>query len=82
MSDGVNCYTEVVRGLLVASLAELLSLVSSFHPWPSGWRGEGFAKSRGGGRGARTRGRARLGWTRRKENSAVHSPATVFILVS
>ena len=49
MSDGVNCYTEVVRGLLVASLAELLSLVSSFHPWPSGWRGEGFAKSRGGG---------------------------------
>ena len=51
MSDGVNCYTEVVRGLLVASLAELLSLVSSFHLWPSGWKGEGFAKSRGGGGG-------------------------------
>ena len=49
MSDGVNCYTEVVRDLLVASLAELLSLVSSFHLWPSGWKGEGFAKSRGRG---------------------------------
>ena len=80
MSDGVNCYTEVVRDLLVASLAELLSLVSSFHLWPSGWKGEGFAKSRGGG--ARTRGRARLGRTRRKENPAVYSPAIVFILIS
>ena len=81
MSDGVNCYTEVVRDLVVTSLAELLSLVSSFHLWPSGWKGEGFAKSRGGG-GARTRGRARLGRTRRKENPAVYSPAIVFILIS
>ena len=66
MSDGVNCYTEVVRDLVVTSLAELLSLVSSFHLWPSGWEGEGFAKSRGRG-GACIRGRARLGRTRRKE---------------
>ena len=34
------------------------------------------------GGGACTRGRARLGRTRRKENPAVYSPATVFILIS
>ena len=81
MSDGVSFYHGGCEGFTCRALAELLSIVSSFHPWPSRWTGEGFAKSRGG-RGARTRGRARLGWTRRKENSAVHSPATVFILVS
>ena len=82
MSDGVSFYHGGCEGFTCRALAELLSIVSSFHPWPAGWRGEGFAKSRGGGRGARTRGRARLGRTRRKENPAVYSPATVFILIS
>ena len=81
MSDGVSFYHGGREGF-TCRVPCFLSIVSSFHPWPSRWRGEGFAKSRGGGRGARTRGRACLGWTRRKENSAVHSPATVFILVS
>ena len=51
MSDGVSFYHGGCEGFTCRALAELLSIVSSFHPWPSRWRGEGFAKSRGEGEG-------------------------------
>ena len=61
-------------------------LLSYFVLFPPSIRGplggeERASPSQEGG-GARTRGRARLGRTRRKENPAVFSPATVFILIS
>ena len=44
MSDGVSFYHGGCEGFTCRALAELLSIVSSFHPWPSRWTGEGFAK--------------------------------------
>ena len=73
--------TEVVRGLLVVPLLSYFLLFPPFIRGPLGGEERASPSQEGGGRGARTRGRARLGWTRRKENSAVHSPAIVFILV-
>ena len=61
----------------------LLSYFLSFPPsicGPLGGKERASPSQEGGG--ACTRGRARLGRTRRKENPAVYSPATVFILIS